>query len=99
MLKIALIAASLATASLAFAQAPAAPAAPVPAKAVVAAPAAPVASGAMTGGAEPAVKKSKNDICHDKGSNGYKQTKNFTPFNSMDECVKSGGRPPKGDKK
>lgn len=96
MFKIALVAASFVTAGIAFAQAPAAPAAP--AKAVLA-PAAPVASSAMTGNAEPAVKKSKSDICHDKTSNAYKQTKNFTPFNSMDECVKSGGRPPKGDKK
>jgi hypothetical protein len=34
-------------------------------------------------------------ICHDKSSPHYEKTKNFTPFNSMDECVKSGGKPPK----
>ena len=49
--------------------------------------------------ADPAVKKSKNNICHDKTSPGYNQTKNFTPFATMDECVKSGGQPPKGNKK
>jgi hypothetical protein len=43
-------------------------------------------------------KKSKSNICHDKTSSGYKQTKNFTGFKTMDECVKSGGRPPKGSK-
>ena len=48
--------------------------------------------------AEPEVKKSKSNICHDKTSPGYKQTKNFTEFKTMDECVKSGGRPPKGNK-
>ncbi len=45
----------------------------------------------------PAVKKSKNNICHDETSAGYKSTKNFTPFASMEECVKSGGRAPKGN--
>ena len=79
--------------SVAFAQA-----AKTPAPAAAAS--APAAMAAAKPAAdEPAVKKSKNDICHDKTSNGYKQTKNFTAFNSMDECVKSGGRPPKGDKK
>lgn len=48
--------------------------------------------------AEPDVKKSKSNICHDKTSPGYKQTKNFTGYKTMDECVKSGGRPPKGSK-
>lgn len=48
--------------------------------------------------AEPDVKKSKSNICHDKTSPGFKQTKNFTGFKTMDDCVKSGGRPPKGSK-
>jgi cytochrome c5 len=72
--------------------APAAPAAPAPAAAAKTAPADKAAA------AEPDVKKSKSNICHDKTSSGYKQTKNFTGFKTMDECVKSGGRPPKGSK-
>jgi len=47
---------------------------------------------------EPAENKSKTSICHDKSSPSYKQTTNFTAFKTMDECVKSGGRPPKGSK-
>ena len=46
--------------------------------------------------AMPAVKKSNNDICHDATSSGYTSTKNFKPFATMDECIKSGGRAPKG---
>ena len=41
------------------------------------------------------VKKSDSGICHDKSSQHYDKTKNFTPYKSMDECVKSGGKPPK----
>ena len=44
--------------------------------------------------ADPTVKKSDSGICHDKSSPSYGNTKKFTPFNSMDECVKSGGKPP-----
>ena len=91
MLKTALVAFLLSSVvSVAFAQA---------AKTPAPAPAATASAATKPAADEPAVKKSKNDICHDKSSNGYKQTKNFTAFNSMDECVKSGGRPPKGDKK
>ena len=44
--------------------------------------------------ADPVVKKATaSGICHDKTSPSFKQTKNFTPFNSMDECLKSGGKP------
>lgn len=42
-----------------------------------------------------AVKKSSTGICHPKGGTYYEQTKTFTPYQSMDECIKSGGRPPK----
>jgi hypothetical protein len=62
--------------------------APAPAAAAVAAPAA--------ASAEPSVKKSDAGICHDKSSPSFGNTKKFTPFNSMDECVKSGGKPPAG---
>ncbi|WP_353131831.1 hypothetical protein [Limnohabitans sp.] len=43
--------------------------------------------------AEPVVKKSDTGICHDKSSPSFGNTKKFTGFGSMDECVKSGGRP------
>ena len=43
----------------------------------------------------PAVKKSDSGICHDKSSPSYERTKNFTPFKTMDECIKSGGTAPK----
>ena len=42
------------------------------------------------------VKKSKTSICHTPGSSYYERTKNFTPFKTLDECLKSGGRLPKG---
>ena len=45
--------------------------------------------------AAPAVKKSKTAICHAAGSTYYDRTLNFTPFATMDECIKSGGRLPK----
>lgn len=41
------------------------------------------------------VKKSKTGICHAPGSSYYARTKNFTPFKTLDECLKSGGRLPK----
>jgi hypothetical protein len=53
------------------------------------------ASSAPKAEADPEVKKSNAGICHDKTSPGYKQTKNFTAFKTMDECTKSGGRAPK----
>ena len=46
--------------------------------------------------AEPAVKKSDSGICHDKTSPSFANTKKFTAFASMDECVKSGGKLPAG---
>ena len=45
--------------------------------------------------ADPPVKKSISGICNDTKSSYYVQTKNFTPFNTMDECLKSGGQLPK----
>ena len=41
------------------------------------------------------MKKSKTGICHAAGSSYYGRTLNFTPFATMAECVKSGGRLPK----
>jgi len=45
--------------------------------------------------AEPAVKKSDSGICHDSKSPSYERTKKFTEFKTVDECLKSGGKPPK----
>jgi hypothetical protein len=76
--------------------APATPAATAPAPAPAGAPAAAKAPAATApaASADPAVKKATaSSICHDKTSPSYKQTKNFTPFNSMEECLKSGGKP------
>ena len=46
--------------------------------------------------AGPAVKKSDSGICHDKTSPSFGNTKKFTAFASLDECVKSGGKLPAG---
>ncbi|MFA0356915.1 HNH endonuclease family protein [Vibrio breoganii] len=41
------------------------------------------------------VKLSNSGICHDTTSSSYNRTKNFTPFNSLEACLDSGGRLPK----
>jgi hypothetical protein len=41
------------------------------------------------------VKMSKSGICHKPGSTYYEQTKNFKPYKTFDEYLKSGGRIPK----
>ena len=46
--------------------------------------------------ADPAVKKSDSGICHEKSSTSYSNTKKFTAFATLDECVKSGGKLPAG---
>ena len=46
--------------------------------------------------ADPVVKKSDSGICHDKTSPSFANTKKFTAFASVDECVKSGGKLPAG---
>lgn len=51
--------------------------------------------GLLADNSTPPVKKSNTGICHPKGGTYYGQTKNFTPFQNMEECIKSGGRPPK----
>ena len=53
------------------------------------------AAGQPAAAAEPIVKKSDSGICHDKNSSSYGQTKKFTEFKTVDECVKSGGTLPK----
>jgi hypothetical protein len=41
------------------------------------------------------VKKSSSSICHAPGTTYYSQTKKFTPYKTIEECLKSGGRLPK----
>lgn len=40
----------------------------------------------------PAVKKSEQGICHERGTAIYKRTKHFEPYDTMDACLASGGR-------
>ena len=44
---------------------------------------------------KPNVKKSVTGICHKKGSQYYKQTKNFESFDTLKKCLDSGGRLPR----
>jgi hypothetical protein len=41
------------------------------------------------------VKMSNSGICHAPNSTYYEQTKKFTPYKSLNECLKAGGRMPK----
>lgn len=43
---------------------------------------------------DPMVKKSRRNICHEKGSTYYRQTVHFTSFRNIQDCVSSGGRLP-----
>ena len=44
---------------------------------------------------EPNVKKSSTGLCHEKGTNYYKNTKSFDSFDTIEDCLNSGGRLPK----
>jgi hypothetical protein len=44
---------------------------------------------------DPPVKMSSTGICHAQGSTYYNQTKKFTAYKTIDECLKAGGRMPK----
>jgi hypothetical protein len=44
---------------------------------------------------EPPVKMSKSGICHAQGTTYYSKTKNYTAFNTLEECLRAGGRKPK----
>jgi hypothetical protein len=44
---------------------------------------------------EPPVKMSKPGICHARGTSYYAQTKNYTAYNTLEECLQAGGRKPK----
>jgi hypothetical protein len=41
------------------------------------------------------VKMSSSGICHAPGTTYYEQTKKFTTFKTLDDCLKAGGRLPK----
>lgn len=43
----------------------------------------------------PNVKKSMSGICHKKGTQYYKQTKKYESFETINQCLNSGGRLPK----
>ena len=43
----------------------------------------------------PIVKKSSTNICHEEGSQYYKQTKKYESFNTIEDCLNSGGRLPR----
>ena len=42
------------------------------------------------------VKKSRSGICHAPSSPWYAQTLHYAEYNSLQECLESGGRLPKG---
>lgn len=44
---------------------------------------------------EPAVKKSSTGICHAQGTTYFNKTTNYKSFDSIETCLKSGGRLPK----
>ena len=44
---------------------------------------------------EPPIKMSKSGICHAQGTSYYAQTKNYTAYNTLEECLRAGGRRPK----
>jgi hypothetical protein len=41
------------------------------------------------------VKLSTSGICHDASSRHYERVKNFKPYESLQDCLDSGGRTPK----
>ena len=43
----------------------------------------------------PEVKLSRTGICHARGSRYYQQTRNFTAYATVDECLRAGGRLPR----
>ena len=44
---------------------------------------------------EKPVKMSNSGICHTPNTTYYEQTKKFTPYKTLDECLNTGGRMPK----
>lgn len=45
-------------------------------------------------GLKPKVKKSNTGICHEEDTTYYYKTKDYRTFNSIEECLDSGGRKP-----
>ncbi len=41
------------------------------------------------------VKMSNSGICHAPNTTYYEQTKNFTPYKTLGDCLNAGGRMPK----
>ena len=41
------------------------------------------------------IKKTSSGICHPPASSYYERTRNFKPFDTVEECLKTGGRLPK----
>lgn len=41
------------------------------------------------------VKKSRNNICHDKNDPSFAQTEHFRAYRTMQDCLDSGGKPAK----
>jgi hypothetical protein len=54
-----------------------------------------LSSGIAFANEEPPVKMSKTGICHARGTSYYAQTKNYTAYNTLEECLQAGGRRPK----
>jgi hypothetical protein len=49
----------------------------------------------MSAYASEPVKMSKSGICHAPKTTYYKQTKNYTPYPTLQACLTAGGRMPK----
>ncbi|BBS16335.1 hypothetical protein [Aeromonas caviae] len=45
--------------------------------------------------AEPPVKKSRSGICHPKGGTYYSRTRHYTPYDTMQASLDSGGLAPR----
>jgi hypothetical protein len=46
----------------------------------------------VVGAEQPAVKKSEQGICHERGSATYQRTKHYESFDSLDACLATGGQ-------
>lgn len=51
-----------------------------------------LSSGSFAQPREPAVKLSRTGICHDAASQHYARLQDYKPFDSMDACLRAGGR-------
>lgn len=57
------------------------------------------AGSAAVGDADPGVKKSQSGVCHGQDSVHYERTEKFIPYDSMEDCLTSGGRESRAAKK